>query len=220
MISYFGYAMINVKICGVRTCDHALTAVDAGADMIGLVFAPSRRRIDPADAAVIAEAVRAAADDRRRLVSLIGVFVNEDVTRIREIAALCSLDGIQLSGDEPVAYATDLAPFLVIKAIRFDNSAHERDWLNEEWAHVRLLVDAHVPGSYGGAGVVADWDRAADLARQRPLLLAGGLTPENVAAAIQRVRPWGVDVSSGVESNGVKDHQKIRAFVAAARAAV
>jgi len=212
--------MINVKICGVRTRDHALTAVDAGADMIGLVFAPSRRQIDPDNAAVIASAVRTAADDRRRLVSLIGVFVNDDVTRIREIAALCGLDGIQLSGDEPVAYAADLAPFLVIKAIRFDNSAHERDWLSEDRAHVRLLVDAHVPGSYGGAGVVADWDRAADLARRRPLLLAGGLTPANVAEAIRCVRPWGVDVSSGVESNGVKDHQKIRAFVAAARAAV
>jgi phosphoribosylanthranilate isomerase len=84
---------------------------------------------------------------------------------------------------------------------------------------VRLLVDAHVPGSYGGAGVVADWDRAAGLARRRSVLLAGGLTPANVAEAIQRVRPWGVDVSSGVEINGVKDHQKIRAFVAAARAA-
>jgi phosphoribosylanthranilate isomerase (EC 5.3.1.24) len=211
--------MINVKICGVRTRDHALTAVDAGADMIGLVFAPSRRRINPDDAAVIAAAVRTAADDRRRQVSLIGVFVNDDVTRIRKIATLCGLDGIQLSGDEPVAYAADLAPFLVIKAIRFDNSAHERDWLSEDRAHVRLLVDAHVPGSYGGAGVVADWDRAADLARRRPLLLAGGLTPANVAEAIRYVRPWGVDVSSGVESNGVKDHQKIRAFVAAARAA-
>ncbi|MBO9343822.1 MAG: phosphoribosylanthranilate isomerase [Roseiflexus sp.] len=211
--------MINVKICGVRTRDHALTAVDAGADMIGLVFAPSRRRIEPDDAAVIAAAVRTAADDRRRQVSLIGVFVNDDVTRIRKIATLCGLDGIQLSGDEPVAYAADLAPFLVIKAIRFDNSAHERDWLSEDQAHVRLLVDAHVPGSYGGAGVVADWDRAADLARRRPLLLAGGLTPANVAEAIRYVRPWGVDVSSGVESNGVKDHQKIRAFVAAARAA-
>lgn len=211
--------MVNVKICGVCTRDHALTAVDAGADMIGLVFTPSRRRIDPDDAAVIVKAVRNAADDRRRPVSLIGVFVNDDVTRIREIAALCGLDGIQLSGDEPLAYAAALAPFLVIKAIRFDNSAHERDWLMEDGARVRLLVDAHVPGSYGGAGVVADWERAADLAQRRPLLLAGGLTPANVAAAIQRVRPWGVDVSSGVESNGVKDHQKIRAFVAAARAA-
>ena len=119
--------MINVKICGVRTRDHALTAVDAGADMIGLVFAPSRRRIDPDDAIAIAEAVRTAADGRRP-VSLIGVFVNDDVTRIRKIATLCGLDGIQLSGDEPVAYAADLAPFLVIKAIRFDSSAHERDW--------------------------------------------------------------------------------------------
>jgi phosphoribosylanthranilate isomerase len=79
-------------------------------------------------------------------------------------------------------------------------------------------VDAHVPGVYGGAGVTADWERAAAAARERDVLLAGGLTPENVATALRRVRPWGVDVSSGVETDGLKDSAKIRAFVAAARA--
>lgn len=199
--------------------EHALTAVDAGADMLGLVFAPSRRQITVEDAASIADAARVAAIDRGRSITLIGVFVNETVERIRDIAQICHLDGVQLSGDEPVAYADALESLLVIKAIRFDDSAHERAWLTHDWSHVRLLVDAHVPGSYGGAGVVADWNRAAELARWRLLLLAGGLTAENVAGAIAHVRPWGVDVSSGVESNGVKDQAKIRAFIAAARAA-
>ncbi|MCS6840985.1 MAG: phosphoribosylanthranilate isomerase [Roseiflexus sp.] len=210
---------MKIKICGVCTHDHARAAVDAGADMIGLVFAPSRRQIDVADAASIADAARAAALDRGRAVLLIGVFVNETVERIRDIVQSCGLDGVQLSGDEPVSYADALAPLLVIKAIRFDDSAEERAWLVHDWPHVRLLVDARVPGSYGGTGIIADWDRAAELARWRPVLLAGGLTPENVATAIARVRPWGVDVSSGVESNGMKDHAKIRAFIAAARAA-
>lgn len=208
-----------IKICGVRAPEHALTAVDAGADMLGLVFAPSRRQITVEDAASIAAAARRAALDRGRTIALIGVFVNETVERIRDIAQSCGLDGVQLSGDEPVAYADALESLLVIKAIRFDDSAQERAWLTRDWAHVRLLVDAHVPGSYGGAGVVADWSRAAELARWRQLLLAGGLTPENVSGAVAHVRPWGVDVSSGVESDGVKDHTKIRAFIAAARAA-
>lgn len=208
-----------IKICGVRARDHALTAVDAGADMLGLVFAPSRRQITVEDAASIAEAARFAARGRGRAITLIGVFVNETVERIRDIASFCGLDGVQLSGDEPVIYADALAPLLVIKAVRFDDSAQERAWLIHDQAHVQLLVDARVPGNYGGAGVVADWERAAELARWRSLMLAGGLTPENVADAITRVHPWGVDVSSGVESNGVKDHGKIRAFIAAARAA-
>lgn len=208
-----------IKICGVRMREHVQTAVDAGADMLGLVFAPSRRQITVEDAASITDAARVAAIARGRAIALIGVFVNETVERIREIAQLCNLDGVQLSGDEPVAYADALESLLVIKAVRFDNPAQERAWLTHDRSHVRLLVDAHVPGSYGGAGVVADWDRAAELARQHPVLLAGGLTPENVADAVARVRPWGVDVSSGVESNGVKDHAKIRAFIAAARAA-
>jgi phosphoribosylanthranilate isomerase len=208
-----------IKICGIRMRDHALTAVDAGADMIGLVFAPSHRQIAVEDAASIADAARIAAINRGRTIAVIGVFVNEPVERIHDIAQFCGLDGVQLSGDEPVTCADALAPLLVIKAIRFDDTVQERAWLSDDRSHVRLLVDARVPGRYGGAGVVADWDRAAELARRRPLLLAGGLTLENVADAVVRVRPWGVDVSSGVESNGVKDHVKIRAFIAAARAA-
>jgi phosphoribosylanthranilate isomerase len=105
----------------------------------------------------------------------------------------------------------------IIKAIRLTAAHAEQRWRRA--CTPRLLVDAHVPGIYGGAGVVADWDRAAELASERDIILAGGLAPDNVAEAIGRVRPWGVDVSSGVETDGIKDSAKIQAFIAAARAA-
>jgi phosphoribosylanthranilate isomerase len=208
--------MTLVKICGLRTIEHALAAADAGADMLGLVFAASRRQISPEQAAMIAEAVRST--PRPQSVSIIGLFVNEAPERMLAIVHQCGLDAIQLSGDEASEVAGQLPGIALFKTIRLDGAPSEAGWLDANQApDVRLLIDAHVPGSYGGAGVLADWGRAAELARRRPIALAGGLTPENVAAAIWQVRPWGVDVSSGVETNGTKDAAKIRAFVAAAR---
>ena len=117
------------------------------------------------------------------------------------IVRQCGLDAIQLSGDEASEVAGQLPGIALFKAIRLDGAPSEAGWLDANQApDVRLLVDAHVPGSYGGAGVLADWGRAAELARRRSIVLAGGLTPENVGAAIRQVRPWGVDVSSGVET--------------------
>ncbi len=210
--------MTLVKICGLRTIEHALAAADAGADMLGLVFAAARRQVSPEQAALIAEAIRATPHDRR--VTIIGLFVNEAPERMLSTARQCGLDAIQLSGDETREVAGQLPDIALIKTIRLDGAPSEAGWLDANQARdVRLLVDAHVPGSYGGAGVLADWGRAAALARERSIVLAGGLTPENVGGAIRQVHPWGVDVSSGVEINGVKDAAKIRAFVAAARAA-
>lgn len=209
--------MTFVKICGLRTIEHALAAVDAGADMLGLNFAASRRQISPEQAALIAEAVRATPHTQR--VSLVGLFVNEAPERMLAIARQCGLDVIQLSGDETSEVAERLPGIALFKSIRLDGAPSEAVWLAANPApNVRLLVDAQVPGSYGGAGVLADWGRAAELARHRPIILAGGLTPENVDAAIRQVQPWSVDVSSGVETNGIKDVAKIRAFVAATRA--
>jgi phosphoribosylanthranilate isomerase len=209
--------MTLVKICGLRTIEHALAAADAGADMLGLVFAESRRQVSPEQAALIAEAVRATRHAGR--VSLVGLFVNEAPERMLEIARQCGLDTIQLSGEEASEMAKQLPGIPMLKAIRLDGAPGEAGWLHANHApSVRLLVDAHVPGSYGGAGVLADWSRAAEMARRRPIILAGGLTPANVDAAIREVHPWGVDVSSGVETNGVKDAAKIKAFVAATRA--
>jgi phosphoribosylanthranilate isomerase len=210
--------MTVVKICGLRTVEHALAAVEAGADMLGFIFAPSRRQIGPQDVAAIGRAARAAAAIGRR-VDLVGVFVNEAPERMLAIAGECGLDALQLSGDEDRSVREHLGGRLLIKVVRLNHTEGELGWLAlPETSPVRFLVDAHIPGSYGGAGVVADWELAAALARQHPIVLAGGLTPDNVGAAIRQVRPWGVDVSSGVETDGIKDSAKIRAFVAAARA--
>jgi phosphoribosylanthranilate isomerase len=207
--------MTIVKICGLRTIEHALAALEAGADLLGFIFAPARRQVSPAEVAAISSAVRAAPGGDR--VGLVGVFVNETPERMAATAAECGLDAIQLSGDEDEQVLRELPPArTIIKAVRLAGAAAEQGWLRAQGS--RLLVDAHVPGAYGGAGVVADWGRAAEMARRRPIILAGGLTSTNVATAIEQVRPWGVDVSSGVETDAVKDSAKIRAFVAAVRA--
>lgn len=183
--------------------------------MLGFIFAPSKRQVAAAQVALIARAVRAAHPNNAPL--LVGVFVNETPETLRAAAAEASLDALQLSGDEEPAILDDLDGLTVIKALRLGTGEVE-PWLLVG-SRVRLMVDANVPGVYGGAGVTADWDAAAALARRTNLLLAGGLTPENVAAAVAQVRPWGVDVSSGVETNGIKNSARIRAFIAAARAA-
>lgn len=207
-----------VKICGLRTPQDALVASEAGADMIGLMFAPSRRQVDVDTAREIVDALRASHTGHD--VAVVGVFVDEQLATIATIAAATGLDWIQMSGHEAAESAEDM-PLPVIKALRFDGDPSEAAWLTEPAGcdAPPLLVDAHVAGSYGGAGVLGDWSRAAELAARRPVLLAGGLTADNVAAAIATVKPWGVDVSSGVETAGNKDHAKITAFIQAAKAA-
>ncbi|GAB4427707.1 MAG: phosphoribosylanthranilate isomerase [Chloroflexi bacterium OHK40] len=203
-----------VKICGLRTVEHALAA--ASADMLGLVFAPSRRQVSVEQAATIAAALRARGAPAPRLV---GLFVNASPASIITVASAVGLDLVQLSGDEPPEDA-DALSLPVIKAVRMDGSARETAWIRRAASgELTLLVDAHVPGAYGGTGVRADWQRAAELAATTPLILAGGLTPANVATAISAVRPLGVDVSSGVETDGHKDPAKIEAFLEAARSA-
>ena len=178
--------------------------------MIGLVFAPSRRQVDVIAAAAISAAVRSLSLPHPQIV---GLFVNTSVAEINAVADAVGLDLVQLSGDESLADGVGMSR-QIIKSIRMDGSQREADWIG---AGVRLLVDAHVPGAYGGTGTRADWQHAAELARHVPLILAGGLDPTNVAEAIAQVRPQGVDVSSGVEAGGVKNATKIRAFIAAAR---
>ncbi|NJK80027.1 MAG: phosphoribosylanthranilate isomerase [Chloroflexaceae bacterium] len=224
--------MTAVKICGIRTVEHALAAATVGADMIGLVFAPSRRQVTPEQATTLAAAVRQQATGR---VKLVGLFVNASVDVINQIADQCDLDYVQLSGDE---LPTDAAPITrpLIVAVRLNNSIHDAAWLAHYQQQLargglpystastlhptifRLLVDAHVPGTYGGTGTRADWLAAAELARDYPIMLAGGLTPANVAEAIAQVQPWGVDVSSGVETDNQKQAPLIAAFVQSVRA--
>ncbi|MBA3946917.1 MAG: phosphoribosylanthranilate isomerase [Herpetosiphonaceae bacterium] len=207
---------VAVKICGVRTPEAALVAAEAGADFIGLIFAPSQRQVTAERAQAIVRALRSHAQGAH--VAVVGVFVDEQPAEIAILADTVGLDWVQLSGEEPPAMA-DKLPVPVLKAVRFDGGANEMAWLAPTITCdlTPLVVDAHVAGSWGGAGVVADWQRAAALAETHPILLAGGLNPENVGVAIQAVQPWGVDVSSGVESAGVQDHAKIRAFVRAAK---
>jgi phosphoribosylanthranilate isomerase len=199
--------MTQVKICGVKRTEDALAAADAGATMLGFVFAPSRRRIEPEQAAAIIAKVR-----RRVNVRTAGIFVNEDPEEMNRLADLCDLDYLQLSGDE----APETGEALRRPAIK---AVHVKGGETRESVDARVrrvsapivLLDTAAAGAYGGTGETFDW--AAIPALDRPVLLAGGLHAGNVAEAIRIVRPWGVDVSSGVETNGEKDQAKIREFV-------
>ena len=205
-----------VKICGIKTLEPALAAIEAGADMLGFNFyPPSSRYIEVETCAQIVAGLKAAG----KPVINVGVFVNEDPQRVQEIMDVCNLDLAQLSGDETLV---DLAVLngRAFKAIRPHSlsEADEQLGIFGRSEAPALLVDAHVKGAYGGMGTTGDWMLAQHLAEQAPILLAGGLDPENVAEAVRTVNPWGVDVASGVESSpGVKDPSKISAFISAAR---
>ncbi len=209
--------MTVVKICGVRTLDNALAAVDAGADMLGFNFyPPSPRYIEPS---ACADLVARMSAERARLPQLVGVFVNEAPETIRLILQTCRLDYAQLSGDESPDDLRRLEgrAFKAIRARDVEDALDlARCYAND--AAPALLLDASRTGLYGGSGAVADWSIATALAAEMPLMLAGGLTPENVAEAVRAVRPWGVDVASGVESApGVKDATKMSEFVRRAK---
>jgi phosphoribosylanthranilate isomerase len=219
---------VAVKICGITLPELALSAAEAGAEMVGMVFAPSRRQVSVETAKQIRRvlAEREYATGERPLV--VGVFVNELPHDVARIAREIGLDIVQLSGDESAEDAARCAErYPVIKAFRF-SSVHSMDSALETMGRytspdhgcrVRPLLDAHTPGSYGGTGHLADRPLAAALAAHYPIILAGGLTPGNVEQAIAGVRPLGVDVSSGVERDHRKDPQLMRDFVAAVRAA-
>ena len=202
--------MTRVKICGVTSPGEALAAVEAGADSVGVNFvASSIRRVDAATARAIVDAV----GDKALVV---GVVAGMSVPAMRELRDAAGLGCLQLHGDETADDVTALLPH-AYKAVRVETAA--------DVARARampsdyVLVDAKVPGALGGTGHAFDWSLVVELARTRKLVLAGGLRPENVARAIAMVRPWCVDVASGVESApGKKDPAKVRAFIDAVRA--
>ena len=199
-----------VKICGIRSSVAAQTAAQAGADWVGFVFAPSRRRIDPATAAAISSSIVGPAK--------VGVFVDQPLNEVRDIADHCRLDYIQLHGGESPDYSRSLnRP--VIRACRVDMAFDPEQWA--AYPAEYLLYDTFVPGQTGGTGIAFDWRETRGRIRhsRQKFLVAGGLTPENVADAIRILNPDGVDVSGGVETDGVKDPDKIRKFIAAARTA-
>lgn len=227
--------MTKIKICGIKTLPDALAAVEAGADYLGFNFYPkSIRFIEVQECAKITAVLK----KEHPHVGLVGIFVNAPIAEIKDILQTCSLDFAQLHGDESPEILAQLAPH-AFKAFRGVPAKVEAYARNEAPA---CLIDAAVKGAYGGTGVTADWSAAAELAKRYPLLLAGGLNPDNVASAVRQVRPWGVDVASGVEvplqsrgiappqsggkvppqlggeaSPGSKDAGKIKAFVQAVR---
>jgi phosphoribosylanthranilate isomerase len=202
--------MTKIKICGIKTIDDALAAMDAGADLIGFNFYPkSPRYIDVGQCRDIMSVMR-----KYGHITFVGVFVNAPVAEIRATIETAALTLAQLHGDETSELMQSLngKAFKAFRGVPQSINGFAR---NDAPA---LLVDASVKGSYGGTGQTTDWAAAAELAMQYPLLLAGGLTPENVAEAVQRVCPWGVDVASGVESApGKKDLAKMKAFVQAVK---
>ena len=218
-----GAQELKVKICGIRALKDALVAAEAGADFIGMVFVPERhRRITPKEAKVIADGVRNSGGPVPRIV---GLFADQAIEEVAGIVEFCGLDLVQLCGKESVEYAGQTGCD-VIKVVHVAESATATDDAGtgaqvKEFSGVGHLVtlDRYVEGIQGGTGVGFDWDVAASLTQAgHPFLLAGGLTPENVSKAITKVHPWGVDVSSGVETNGKKDHAKIRDFMHKSRA--
>jgi len=210
-----------VKLCGIRTPTDALAAAEAGADLIGLVFAPSKRQVTLSAAQAIVDAL-ADVPARPRIV---GLFVNAPVSQVLILTQAVPLEYIQLCGEEPPCYLDALdRPVLRSLPLGPHTSADEARALATTYFERRnpplaLVIDALVPGHYGGTGAVANWELAAELAREVPIVLAGGLHPGNVAQAIEVVRPSGVDVSSGIERDGQKDPELMRKFVASARAA-
>ncbi len=211
---------MRVKICGLTNLEDALAAIEAGADFLGFNFyAASPRYISPAECASLVAALQRF----RPEVGMVGVFVGADPEQIECILDDCSLDFAQLSGNEPPGTMQRLGQH-ALKALRAADSQTMEKLIQNYPPRSNppaYLIDAYRPGEYGGTGYTANWRLAASLAIQYPLLLAGGLTPENVADAIRQVRPWGVDVASGVEiSPRQKDVVKMQAFIAMARKAM
>jgi phosphoribosylanthranilate isomerase len=190
-----------VKICGITRPEDAEAAVDSGAGAIGFIFWPkSPRFIDPFRAEKIAARLPA-------FVTPVGVFVNQSAEYVNGVARLVRLGAVQLHGDETIEYAATIRS-AVIKALKVGDTRVDF-WPGRD----TVLLDADDPVRRGGTGQTVDWAGAASVAARRKVLLAGGLTPENVCDAIARVRPFGIDVSSGVErAPGIKDHQRLRAL--------
>jgi indole-3-glycerol phosphate synthase/phosphoribosylanthranilate isomerase len=208
----------QVKICGLRSSEHIDVAIEAGADLLGfLMYEPSHRYVAPQKipALLAASAHFAQPPQGQTRPDLVGVFVNEEAERINDIAAEVGLQFVQLHGTESPEFC-QLITRPVIKAMPIkqeSDMALINDYKQAAW---RILLDTPTP-NWGGTGITHDWNLARDIARTTKILLAGGLTPENVGAAIRHVHPWGVDVSSGVEIDKQKDSQKIQAFIQAVR---
>lgn len=199
---------VLVKICGITNIEDALLAAEYGADILGFVFADSPRRVS-------AETALAICDMLPEHVLKAGVFVNEDPVVVESITTVCGLDLLQFHGDETPEYCARFGE-MAVKALRVKDEESMADL--SAYGVKTFLLDAYVPGRRGGTGRKFDWSLAAEAARNESIILSGGLTPDNVAEAIEQVRPYAVDVSSGVESSpGKKNAEKIMAFIGGAK---
>ena len=214
--------MTNVKICGLRTLSDAPIAMQEGADFIGFVFVQNvTRQINVSTAKKIIKQTKKLLQPDAQL-KFVGLFVNEQIEQINQIINECELDYVKLCGNETPTQWKSLNTN-VIKQLKIPHSIAEQLTIHEEMiirdaemiysSGAKILIDADVQGKHGGTGVLSDWDLASKISAKYPVILAGGLTPRNVSNAIQVVNPWGVDVSSGVESNSQKDPEKIAQFI-------
>ena len=203
--------LVWIKICGITSTRDALAALEAGADAVGLNFIPTSKRYLPADRA------RAVADAVRGKLELVGVVADRSAAELEALRASVGLDWLQFHGSEPPAQLAEVPR--AFKAVGIDGPEDVERAL--AYPGVRLLVDKKAGPAQGGTGQAFDWSLVRELSRERPLILAGGLTPDNVADAIREVVPFGVDVASGVElgTPGVKDLARMVDFVARARGA-
>lgn len=205
-----------VKLCGLRTLEDAKAAIEAEASALGFILAESKRQVKP-------EFVAGLRDELISPPTMVGVTVNLSPSELNLIFDDARLDMIQLSGDEPLAVLDELE-MPVIKALRFSPGTNINDatrevdaWFSHRNAAELVIVDGYKSGTYGGSGTKADWRLLHEISVRYPIVLAGGLDPDNVATAIHQVNPMGVDTSSGTETDGVKDPEKLKAFVQNAR---
>jgi len=201
--------MVRVKICGITSLEDALQAVQAGADALGFVFyEKSPRNLSPEQAASIIS-------ELPPFVQAGGLFVNADAGFVNDTADRCRLDLVQLHGGETTEYCEQIRR-RVIKAFRIRDIS-SLDTV-KEYRVAGILLDAYSPRAYGGTGICFDWEIAGSAGDLCPLILAGGLTPDNIREAVEKVAPYAVDVSSGVESSlGRKDHEKVTEFIKIAK---
>jgi phosphoribosylanthranilate isomerase len=212
----------RVKICGISEIEHALVAAEAGADFLGLVFAEGRRKVSPKTALEISKAVRG----RKDRPQIVGVFADLPAEEVNRIAEYCSLDRVQLSGEEtwqfclriglPITKTIHISPTATaVQVLAAITEGYQR-LVNKD---LIWLLDTKVGDLSGGTGKTFDWQLAKEVAARFPVMVAGGLNPANVGELVRGVHPWGVDVSSGVETEGRKDPAKIKAFVEAVKIA-
>ena len=213
---------VRIKVCGITRQGDATEAVAAGVDALGLNFHP------PSPRAISLDRAREIVAALPPLVTTVGVFVDLSVERIREVVEATGISTVQLHGKEPAEFVARLAPLPVIRALRWPGAtegaalldALHADCLAAGGLPAALLIDSRHETLAGGTGEKWNWSEAAPARFPRPILLAGGLNPDNVATAVRTLRPFAVDVASGVESApGIKDAEKIRSFVAAVRQA-